>query len=39
MEAETKKYYKDFFNMELSDEEIDEILRGKGMREPKNSKQ
>lgn len=36
MEKETKTYYKNFFNMDLSDNQIKEILSGKGMREEKN---
>ena len=38
MEYETKRYYKNFFNLELSDETVREILRGKGMREAKSGK-
>ncbi len=38
MEEETKKYYENFFNISLSDEEIKEILRGQGMREAKTNK-
>lgn len=35
IETEVKEYYKSFFNMELSDNQIKEILSGKGMRDPK----
>ncbi|MFZ5968337.1 MAG: ABC transporter substrate-binding protein [Bacillota bacterium] len=38
METETKAYYKNFFNMELSDQQVREILSGKGMREAKYNK-
>lgn len=37
MEIETKEYYKTFFNMDLGEDEVREILKGKGMRELKNS--
>lgn len=33
---ETKEYYSRFFNISLSDEEVNNILMGKGMRVPKN---
>lgn len=35
---ETKEYYSSFFNLDLSDEEINRILLGEGMRIPKNIK-
>lgn len=36
MEQETKKYYSDFFEIELSDEQVEKILSGHGMRELRN---
>jgi len=38
MKKEVKEYYKSFFNMELSDDQVEGILIGKGMREPKAGK-
>ncbi len=38
MEKETGEYYKRFLGLELSNDEISDILEGKGMREPKNSR-
>ncbi len=38
LEEETKKYYEDFFDIILDDEEVGEILKGEGMREPKTNK-
>lgn len=38
MEVETKNYYKNFFDIELSSQEVKEILSGKGMREAKNNR-
>lgn len=35
MVKETKKFYKEFFNYDLTDEKAEEILSGKGMRVPK----
>lgn len=35
LNLETKKYYKDFFNLDLTDEVVKQILEGKGMRLPK----
>ncbi len=35
MKQITMNFYKDFFNYELTDDEADSILAGKGMREPK----
>lgn len=35
MVAETRAFYKTFFQMDLSDEEISMILQGQGMREPR----
>ena len=36
MQAETRAYYQNFFDVELSDDQISAILDGRGMREPKN---
>lgn len=38
LEEETKKYYKDFFDISLDDKQVKQILRGEGMREPKTNK-
>jgi iron complex transport system substrate-binding protein len=38
METVTREYYKNFFDLELSDEQADSILSGKGMREAKKNK-
>ncbi len=38
MAAETKAFYKEFFNFELTDEDVTKILAGKGMRISKGSK-
>lgn len=35
--SETKKYYKEFFNLDLSDKIANQILQGKGMRLPKGN--
>jgi iron complex transport system substrate-binding protein len=35
MEAEVEYFYKTFFNYQLSEEDIKQILSGKGLREPK----
>ncbi len=36
LEEETKQYYKDFFDISLDDKQVEEILKGEGMRVPKN---
>lgn len=36
LKMETKKFYEDFFDYSLSNEDIVQILNGKGMRRPKN---
>ncbi len=38
LEEETKRYYEEFFDISLDDEQTKEILRGEGMREPKTNK-
>lgn len=35
MDTVTKEYYKNFFNLELNDDQVSQILSGKGMREAK----
>lgn len=39
MVQETREYYRSFFNLSLSDEEINDILTGKGMRVPKGEQE
>ena len=36
MAEEVDNFYRTFFNFELSDEQIEKILKGEGLREPKN---
>ena len=38
LKAEAKDYYQKFFNYSLTDEEMEQILSGKGMRDSKNKK-
>lgn len=38
MEKEVKEYYKSFFKMDLSNDQVEGILSGKGMREAKTGK-
>ena len=37
IKAETKKFYKKFFNYNPSDQMINQILQGRGMRKTKNN--